>query len=124
VHIDRETWNALDLLAKDRMQDFQELPHEAFADLLRKHGRPVDLKTALRQTPASAVATTPGRIEEGTQGRVRASWRCGHGGLAIKPGDKQHAGSRGSPIASRSRRADSVRKGQPVRTESRHHLLF
>jgi hypothetical protein len=32
------------------MRDFQELADEAFADLLRKHGRPVDLKTALRQS--------------------------------------------------------------------------
>jgi hypothetical protein len=38
------------LLAKDRMQDFRELADDAFADLLRKHGRPVDLKTALRQS--------------------------------------------------------------------------
>jgi hypothetical protein len=50
VQFDQETWNALDLLAKDRMQDFQELADEAFADLLRKHGRPVDLQTALRQS--------------------------------------------------------------------------
>ena len=50
VQFDQETWNALDLLAKDRMQDFQELADEAFADLLVKHGRPVDLKTALRQS--------------------------------------------------------------------------
>jgi hypothetical protein len=32
------------------MRDFQELADEAFADLLRKHGRPVDLKSALRQS--------------------------------------------------------------------------
>ena len=32
------------------MQDFQELADEAFADLLRKHGRPIDLQTALRQS--------------------------------------------------------------------------
>jgi hypothetical protein len=31
------------------MRDFQELADEAFADLLQKHGRPVDLKTTLRQ---------------------------------------------------------------------------
>jgi predicted transcriptional regulator len=49
VQLDDETWHALDLLAKDRMQTFQELADEAFADLLLKHGRPTDLKTALRQ---------------------------------------------------------------------------
>jgi hypothetical protein len=32
------------------MQDFQELADEAFTDLLRKHGRPIDLKAALRQS--------------------------------------------------------------------------
>jgi hypothetical protein len=32
--------HALDLLARGRMQDFQELADEAFADLLQKHGRP------------------------------------------------------------------------------------
>jgi hypothetical protein len=29
---------------------FQELADEAFADLLKKHGRPIDLKPALRQS--------------------------------------------------------------------------
>ena len=52
VQFDDETGHALNLLAKDRMQDFQELSDEAFADLLRKHGRPTDLKTALRQCRA------------------------------------------------------------------------
>jgi hypothetical protein len=32
------------------MQDFQELADEAFRDLLQKHGRPTDLKTALCQS--------------------------------------------------------------------------
>jgi len=55
VQFDAETWHALDLLARDRMMDFQELADEAFRDLLRKHGRPTDLKTALRQS-AGATA--------------------------------------------------------------------
>jgi len=50
VRFDDETWAALDLLARDRMMDFQELADEAFADLLRKHHRPRDLKSALRQS--------------------------------------------------------------------------
>lgn len=47
---------ALTLLARDRMQDFQELADEAFRDLLKKHNRPVTLKEALKQsqrTPAN-----------------------------------------------------------------------
>jgi len=50
LQFDDETWAALDLLAHDRMMDFQELADEAFRDLLRKHNRPVDLKSALRQS--------------------------------------------------------------------------
>ena len=50
VQFDQETWNALDLLARDSMRDFQELADEAFADLLRKHGRPVDLRGHLQGT--------------------------------------------------------------------------
>jgi len=44
VQFDDETFNALDLLARDRMMSFQELADEAFTDLLKKHGRPTDLK--------------------------------------------------------------------------------
>jgi len=47
IEIDDETWPALRLLAQDRMMTFQELADEAFADLLKKHGRPVDLRAAL-----------------------------------------------------------------------------
>jgi hypothetical protein len=59
VQFDDETWHALDLLAKDRMQDFQELADEAFADLLRKHNRPTDLKTALRESVAGMEKRPP-----------------------------------------------------------------
>jgi hypothetical protein len=50
VQFDEATWQALDLLGRDRMMEFQELADEAFRDLLRKHGRPTDLKSALRQS--------------------------------------------------------------------------
>jgi hypothetical protein len=56
VQFDDETWHALDLLARDQMKDFQELADEAFRDLLQKHGRPTDLKTALRQSAASVLS--------------------------------------------------------------------
>jgi hypothetical protein len=54
VQIDNETWEALKLLGQDSMKDFQELADEAFADLLRKHRRPVTLKDALRQSAAGS----------------------------------------------------------------------
>jgi hypothetical protein len=50
VRLDDETWMALDLLARDRMMDFQELADEAFSDLLKKYNRPTDLKAAPRQS--------------------------------------------------------------------------
>ena len=50
VQFDDEIWLALDILARDRMMDFQELADEAFRDLLKKHNRPTDLKSALRQS--------------------------------------------------------------------------
>ncbi len=50
VQFDEETWRRLDLLGRDQMKDFQELADEAFRDLLRKHGRPADLKEALRRS--------------------------------------------------------------------------
>jgi hypothetical protein len=64
VQFDDETWHALDLLAKDRMQDFQELADEAFADLLKKHGRPTDLKTALRQSVEESGKQAPRRTAD------------------------------------------------------------
>jgi hypothetical protein len=60
VQFDDETWHALDLLARDRMSTFQELADEAFRDLLKKHGRPTDLKTALRES-ARQVPAASGR---------------------------------------------------------------
>ena len=50
VQFDDETWAAIDLLARDRMMDFQELADEAFSDLLAKHERPVGLEAALKQS--------------------------------------------------------------------------
>lgn len=50
ITFDRATYVALDLYARDSMKSFQELADEAFADLLAKHGRPTDLKDALRRS--------------------------------------------------------------------------
>jgi hypothetical protein len=59
VQIDDETWHVLDLLARDRMATFQELADEAFADLLKKHGRPVTLRAALRQSAGKSAEVVP-----------------------------------------------------------------
>ena len=45
-----ETLTSLEGLATDRMATMQELADEAFADLLRKHGRPVGLRQSLKRS--------------------------------------------------------------------------
>ena len=55
VNVDDETWMALELLRRDRVATFQELADEAFADLLKKHGRPVGLKAALRKSAGASA---------------------------------------------------------------------
>lgn len=50
IAFDDETMNALTQLSRDRMATIQDLADEAFADLLRKHGVPVDLRDALRRS--------------------------------------------------------------------------
>jgi hypothetical protein len=50
IAFDEDTFDKLRQLARDRMATFQELAEEAFADLLKKHGIPVDLKDALRKS--------------------------------------------------------------------------
>ena len=52
IVFDDDTFDKLKQLARDRMATLQELADEAFADLLRKHGIPVDLKDALRRSAA------------------------------------------------------------------------
>lgn len=71
IQFDEETWGAVDLLARDRMMDFQELADEAFRDLLKKYDRPTGLLKALRRsahetgtptaTAAAAAASPPNR---------------------------------------------------------------
>jgi hypothetical protein len=59
IQIDDETWPVLQLLARDRMMTFQELADEAFADLLKKHGRPVSLRAALRRSAKQSADIVP-----------------------------------------------------------------
>jgi len=59
VQLHEETWQQLHLLAVDSMKSFQELADEAFTDLLRKHGRPVSLKEALRRSAGESATVIP-----------------------------------------------------------------
>ncbi|HEX9212856.1 MAG TPA: hypothetical protein VF901_20315 [Bradyrhizobium sp.] len=50
IAFDEDTFDKLKQLGRDRMATFQELADEAFADLLKKHGIPIDLRDALRKS--------------------------------------------------------------------------
>ncbi|WP_322518235.1 hypothetical protein SR870_09060 [Rhodopseudomonas palustris] len=54
IGLDEDTLDKLEQLGRDRMATLQELADEAFADLLKKHGVPIDLKDALRKSAASS----------------------------------------------------------------------
>ena len=56
IAFDEDTFDKLRQLARDRMATIQELADEAFADLLKKHGIPIDLKDALRKSARGAGA--------------------------------------------------------------------
>jgi hypothetical protein len=58
IAFDDDTFDKLTQLGRDRMATIQELADEAFADVLKKHGIPVDLKDALRKS-AKAAKTEP-----------------------------------------------------------------
>ena len=63
IEFDAETWHALRGLSQDTMKSLQDLADEAFRDLLRKHGRPVTLREALRESarrlPANDATIRP-----------------------------------------------------------------
>ncbi len=61
IAFDDDTFDKLKQLARDRMATFQELADEAFADLMKKHGIPVDLKDALRRSAALDKAPANGK---------------------------------------------------------------
>jgi hypothetical protein len=53
IDFDSETPRELELLGRDSMKSIQDLADEAFRDLLKKHGRPISLKDALKKSTGS-----------------------------------------------------------------------
>jgi non-homologous end joining protein Ku len=56
IAFDDDTFDKLKQLGRDRMATIQELADEAFADMLKKHGIPIDLKDALRKSASLSKA--------------------------------------------------------------------
>jgi hypothetical protein len=69
VQLDEETCRALDLLGRDQMKDFQELADEAFRDLLKKNGRPANLKDALARSAGAGASATVHQLRPGKKPR-------------------------------------------------------
>ncbi len=61
ILFDRETFDAVDLMAREQMKDLNELADEAFTDLLKKHGRTADFRQALKLSARQAVKSKPSR---------------------------------------------------------------
>lgn len=68
IQFDNDVYLALQQLANDRMATFQELADEAFADVLKKHKRPVGLADALKQSAAEARGNV---VEMKSRRRIR-----------------------------------------------------
>ena len=72
IAFDDDTLDKLTQLARDRMGTFQELADEAFADLLKKHGIPVDLKEALRKSASITRIPTRDSARSRSPGKSRS----------------------------------------------------
>ena len=71
IAFDEDTFAKLSELGRYRMATIQELADEAFADVLKKHGIPVDLKDALRKSAAPSPAAAPGKTPRKTGAGTR-----------------------------------------------------
>jgi hypothetical protein len=64
IAFDDDTLDKLKQLGRDRMATLQELADEAFADLMKKHGIPLDLQDALRKSTRSNGKHARSRVRE------------------------------------------------------------
>ena len=72
IAFDDDTFAKLKQLARDRMATIQELADEAFADVLKKHGIPVDLKDALRKSASLAKGPAPNNVKPGSSRKAKS----------------------------------------------------
>jgi hypothetical protein len=63
IAFDDDTLDKLTQLGRDRMGTLQELADEAFADLLKKHGIPIDLNDALRMSASVTAQRTASKTD-------------------------------------------------------------
>jgi non-homologous end joining protein Ku len=97
IAFDDDTFDKLKQLGRDRMATVQELADEAFTDVLRKHGIPIDLKDALRKSvslsKAPAKKTPPNKNAKSRhQGNADHDDRSGSVRRRPARGTKEHSG--------------------------------
>ena len=71
IAFDDDTFDKLKQLARDRMGTIQELADEAFADVLKKHGVPIDLKDALRKSAGISKTATPNKATSSSRRKTK-----------------------------------------------------
>ena len=71
IAFDDDTFDKLKQLARDRMATILELADEAFADVLKKHGVPIDLKDALRKSAGIAKTAAPIKATSGPSKKTK-----------------------------------------------------
>ena len=71
IEFDEDTFAKLKQLGRDRMATIQELADEAFADVLKKHGIPIDLKDALRKSARGANAAPTGKTGKSSSSKKK-----------------------------------------------------
>ena len=76
IEFDDDTFDKLKQLGRDRMATVQELADEAFADLLKKHGIPIDLKDALKKSAAQSNAAEPKKTKSARKTKHAAKARA------------------------------------------------
>lgn len=54
IQIERATFDAISLMAREQMKDLPEITEEAFRDLLKKYGRTADFREALKMSAKQA----------------------------------------------------------------------
>lgn len=78
IEFDEETLDKVVQLGRDRMATLQEMADEAFADLLKKHGVPIDLKDALRKSAKISAVDSPTANEKPQRRKHTSGRRSAH----------------------------------------------
>jgi non-homologous end joining protein Ku len=92
IAFDDDTFDKLKQLGRDRMATIQELADEAFTDVLKKHGIPIDLKDALRKSVSQSKTPANKNAKSRHQGNADHDDRSGSVRRRPARRAKEHSG--------------------------------